>query len=161
LYEYIRTKEYVLFLVYQSINDQVYQHLKEKIHINRPSIENIVETIDSYFRLVNEMQEETIILYQEVKSLHTTMKDNVLQQEREMVELLKRAIFNCRKKVVTMQEAELIANNVFIQGQMWAFRRWNLQQQFTIDDYIQMQVELFYRSIGMTTDYGGLKDGTN
>ncbi|HIV73581.1 MAG TPA: TetR/AcrR family transcriptional regulator [Candidatus Pseudogracilibacillus intestinigallinarum] len=153
LYEYIRTKEDVLFLVYQSINERVYQHLREKVDLSDVSSSNIMDTIASYYRLVDEMQDEVIILYQEVKSLHTSKKEVVLQKERDMVELLTRAIYACYDDKVNEKEATLIANNIFVQGQMWAFRRWTLQKQYTIDEYIQMQLELFQKTVGLTTIY--------
>src|SRR5690625_2640467 len=64
LYEYIRTKEDVLFLVYEAINDHVNKHLEEVIDLKEPSIKNLIFIIDSYYRLMDEMQEEVIILYQ-------------------------------------------------------------------------------------------------
>lgn len=70
-----------------------------------------------------------------------------------MVELLTRAIYACYDDRVNEKEATLIANNIFVQGQMWAFRRWTLQKQYTIDEYIQMQLELFQKTVGLTTIY--------
>src|SRR5690625_2782206 len=92
LYEYIRTKEDVLYLVFESINDSVYSHLKQAINKEEPSRDWLKRIIESYFRLMNDMQEEVIILYQEVKSLHDEMKSAILKKEKEMVKLLKEAI---------------------------------------------------------------------
>src|SRR5690625_2625438 len=50
LYEYIRTKEDVLYLVFESINDSVYFHLKQAINREIPSKEWLKKIITSYFR---------------------------------------------------------------------------------------------------------------
>src|SRR5699024_12036967 len=71
LYEYVRTKEDVLFLVYEAINDYVYKDLQSVIEEAEPSVENVIAMIDHYFRLMDQMQEEVLILYQEIKSLPT------------------------------------------------------------------------------------------
>ncbi len=147
LYEYIRTKEDVLFLVYEAINNHVYKHLEKVIDSKEPSIENLVFIIDSYYRLMDEMQEEVIILYQEVKSLETNVKEIVLQKEREMVLMLKRAIMRCVSEESPKEEIELIANNIFVQGHMWGFRRWMLHRKFSIDKYIEMQTRLILQSL--------------
>lgn len=157
LYEYIRTKEDVLFLVYEAINNDVYKHLESVIDLERPSISNLIRAIDSYYRLMDEMQDEVVILYQELKSLPTDVKDIVLNKEKEMVQMLKRAIKLCGKDTVTDKEAELLANNIFVQGHMWGFRRWMLQKQFKLDDYIDLQISFVLKTLNMeedATNYG-------
>src|SRR5690625_3012149 len=47
LYEYIRTKEDVLFLVYESINNHVYKHLREVINDQEMSIDTLMMIIES------------------------------------------------------------------------------------------------------------------
>lgn len=141
LYEYIRTKEDVLFLVCDAIYEQVRCRLEAAIDIENPSIEQLIGVIESYFRLIDEMQEEVIIMYQEVKSLKSDKSDTkqyVLQKERDMVMMLKRVIVTCAP-YVSKVDAELLANNIFVQGQMWGFRRWALHKQFTLDEYIERQ----------------------
>src|SRR5690625_4941587 len=147
LYEYIRSKEDVLFLVYESINNAVYKHLKRAIKKEESSSQNLINIMDSYFRLMDDMQEAVIILYQEVKSLQENMKETVLEKEREMVYLLKNAILSSMPYFLSNKEAELMANNIFVQGHMWCFRRWTLHKNFTLDDYIEMQTRFFEQMI--------------
>lgn len=147
LYEYVRTKEDVLFLVYEAINDRVYDHLEEVIDKNESSSESLFSAIASYYRLIDTMQEEVVILYQEVKSLQPELKERVLAKEREMVILLKSALLTCVPKDLNEKEAELLANNVFVQGQMWSFRRWTLHKEYSIEEYIEYQLEFLKKSI--------------
>src|SRR5699024_3045545 len=69
LYEYISTKENVLILVYESINYQVYEHLEALTENQATTLEHLVTIVDSYYRFVDEMQDEVLILYQETKAL--------------------------------------------------------------------------------------------
>jgi len=147
LYEYIRTKEDVLFLVYEAINDHVYKHLEKAIDTKEPSIDNLISIIDSYYRLMDEMQDEVIILYQEVKSLETDVKEAVLQKERDMVLMIKKAMEMCVSGELADEEIELVANNIFVQGQMWGFRRWMLHRTFTIDKYIELQTTFMLQAL--------------
>lgn len=147
LYEYVRTKEDVLFLVYETINDRVYNHLKTSVELNEPSLSNVYKAIDSYYRLVDDMQEEVVILYQEVKSLAPELRDIILEKERQMVMFLKDALLLSMSHEFDEQRAELLANNIFVQGQMWAFRRWILRKKFTLNDYIMYQIDFLKSSL--------------
>lgn len=140
LYEYIRTKEDVLFLVCDAIYEQVHRRLEETIDFNKPSLDSLFTVIDLYFRLMDEMQDEVVIMYQEVKSLEEEKRTYILEKERDMLSMLKWVIVSSVPYSITAQDAELLANNVFIKGQMWCFRRWVLQKQFTLDDYIERQL---------------------
>ena len=147
LYEYIRTKEDVLYLVCDSIYENVHERMEEKMDLKYPSIENFVNVVRSYFLLMDEMQEEVLILYQEIKSLTKETKEAILQKERDMVGMLERVILKSFPNEISKQDADLLANNIFIQGQMWGFRRWMLRRQFTLEEYIERQIQFLLRGI--------------
>lgn len=77
LYEYIRTKEDVLILVYESINDHVYQHMATLTKKDDPTLDDLTLIIDSYYRFIDDLQDEVLILYQEIKSLDKGVKKGV------------------------------------------------------------------------------------
>ncbi|MFC4558104.1 TetR/AcrR family transcriptional regulator [Virgibacillus kekensis] len=147
LYEYIRTKEDVLFLVCDAIYEKVRDRLESAIDLENPSVTNLEKVIESYFYLMDEMQEEVLIMYQEVKSLKKDTKEYVLQKERDMVGMLEKVIVTSLQDKITEQDAELLANNIFIQGQMWGFRRWMLQKQFTLENYIDRQIHFLMKAL--------------
>lgn len=152
LYEYIRTKEDILFLVVDSIHRQVREQLEMIIDLASPSIENFVSVMRSYFKLMDELQEEVLILYQEVKSLKKEARDYVILKERNMVAILEQALTACLPPTTPKQDLELLANNIFVQGQMWAFRRWILQKQFTLETYTDGQIRYLLRTLHLQDD---------
>lgn len=147
LYEYIRTKEDVLILVYESINDHVYQHMATLTKKDDPTLDDLTLIIDSYYRFIDDLQDEVLILYQEIKSLDKGVKKKVFQTEREQVLMLKRTIIAASPREMTTEEADILANNIFVQGHMWGFRRWLLQKDYTIDQYIAMQTKILLQTI--------------
>ncbi|WP_188456873.1 TetR/AcrR family transcriptional regulator [Virgibacillus oceani] len=149
LYEYIRTKEDVLFLVCDAIYFQVRERLEAVIDLKDPSIDNLVTVVKSYFQLMDEMQEEIVIMYQEVKSLEPDTREYVLQKERDMAAMLERVIVTCLPYEISKQDVELLANNIFIQGHMWGFRRWILQKQFTLEEYIDRQIHYLLQGLSV------------
>lgn len=150
LYEYIRTKEDVLFLVCDSIYLQVRKRLEAQIDLNNSSVEHFTNVIRSYFYLMDEMQEEVLIMYQEVKSLKNESKEYVLKKEWDMLAILERLIAASFPDSLSLRKRKLLANNIFIIGQMWAFRRWMLQKQFTLEEYTDYQIHYLMNSIRET-----------
>ena len=45
------------------------------------------------------------------------------------------------------RELFLAANHLVVQGQSWAFRKWALKNHFTIEEYIQLQTNLFLNGV--------------
>lgn len=141
LYEYIKEKEDILFLVCDSIYDHVKERLQPMIKENHPNLSHIETAIREYFRIIEEMQDEVVVMYQELKSLPKDARHYVLKKEADMIEMLKAVILANVKTKLPEEEVSLIANNIFVQGQMWGFRRWMLQKEFSIDSYTDLQIK--------------------
>ncbi|MET3684168.1 AcrR family transcriptional regulator [Alkalibacillus flavidus] len=139
LYEYIRTKEDVLFLVCDAIYDEVRSRMEAVIDTNETSRDALYQAVKSYFHVMDDLQDEVLILYQELKALPKDAQDYVLNKEKEMMQLFERILANNYAAILNETDIVLIANNIFIQGQMWGFRRWVLQKTFTLDDYTDQQ----------------------
>lgn len=150
LYEYIRTKEDVLYLVCDSIYDQVRERLQKGLDTKKGTIESLKQGIADYFKVVDEMQDEVLVMYQEVKSLSKDALPYVLKKELEMVGMFEHVVRLCVENgelELTEDQISMIAHNIFVQGQMWAFRRWSLQKDHHIDQYIELQTDLLFRGI--------------
>ncbi|WP_394140618.1 TetR/AcrR family transcriptional regulator [Cytobacillus oceanisediminis] len=150
LYEYIRTKEDVLYLVCDSIYDQVAERLQKGLDTKQGTLESLEQGIADYFKVVDEMQDEVLVMYQEVKSLTKDALPYVLKKEIEMVGMFEHVITLCVENGeldLPEEKIKMIAHNIFVQGQMWAFRRWTLQKMYTIEEYIKLQTDLLFQGI--------------
>ncbi|MFK2825640.1 TetR/AcrR family transcriptional regulator [Bacillus sp. B190/17] len=149
LYEYIRTKEDVLYLVCDSIYDEVKGRLQQ-IDLEAGTLASLKLGIGYYFKVVDDMQDEVLVMYQETKSLPKDALPYVLKKEMDMVGMFERLIHRCIENGelhLGGQQLHMLAQNIFVQGQMWAFRRWALQKNFTIEEYINLQTELLFSGI--------------
>jgi TetR/AcrR family transcriptional regulator, cholesterol catabolism regulator len=142
LYEYIREKEDVLYLVCDRIYDQVKERLQKFLDTEKTTIEALRQGIANYFRVVDDMQDEVLVMYQEVKSLPKDALTYVLNKELELVELFSKMLTRCvenKELYISDSEVELYAHNIYVAGQMWSFRRWVLREMFTLDEYVELQ----------------------
>ncbi|KXG08540.1 HTH-type transcriptional repressor KstR2 [Anoxybacillus sp. P3H1B] len=150
LYEYIRQKEDVLYLVCDRIYDEVRERMEKDIDTHHGTIESFKLAIAHYFRVVNELQDEVLVMYQEAKSLTKDSLPYVLNKELQMVGMFENILRACVQNGVfelTEQEIQLFAHNIFVLGQMWAFRRWALHKMYTLEEYIELQTDLLLRGI--------------
>lgn len=148
LYEYIRTKEDVLYLVCDSIYDEVHARL-DSLDIEKGSLEVLVSALEHYYGLIDDMQDEFVVMYQESKSLPKDALQYVLNKELEMVALFERLLTECADSGelrLTTKEIKLASHHLFVQGQMWAFRRWALSD-FTIQEFIRTQTQFLLQGM--------------
>jgi TetR/AcrR family transcriptional regulator, cholesterol catabolism regulator len=150
LYEYIRTKEDVLYLVCDSIYDHVRERLQKDLDPKKGTLNGLRLGIANYFRVMDEMQAEVLVMYQETKSLTKDALPYVLKREIEMVEMFEELLIHCVENGeinLTEKQVNMIAHNIFVQGQMWGFRRWALKKLYTLEEYIELQTEFLLSGI--------------
>lgn len=58
-----------------------------------------------------------------------------------LFETLLRACADAGELRITESSIGLAAHHIVIQGQMWAFRRWELKQMYELDGYIEFQTD--------------------
>lgn len=162
LYEYIRSKEDILYLVCDQIYDEVQTKIQEALDLNHVTIDTIREGIASYFRIVDEMQDEVLVMYQEAKSLSKETLPYVLKKEIQMVAMFEQLIkLYSENNGLSLKDHEikLLAHNIFVQGQMWGFRRWALKKIYSLEEYTNMQTEIFIQGMHTFSQKNGKESG--
>lgn len=155
LYEYIRTKEDILYLVCDSIYDHVKEQLEENLDHKQGTLEGLKAGIANFFYVMDELQDEILVMYQEVKSLTKDALPYVLKKELEMVAMFENMLHKCveiGELELSEKQIKIIAHDIFVQGQMWGFRRWALRKLFTLDEYIELQTEFIFKGLGVKRD---------
>ncbi|WP_342542176.1 TetR/AcrR family transcriptional regulator [Paenisporosarcina sp. FSL H8-0542] len=149
LYEYIRTKEDVLYLVCDSIYEKVQERLTA-FPTQAGTLDGLKTAIRHYYLLIDEMQDEFMVMYQESKSLPKDALQYVLKKELEMVAIFEDILHACRKSgefQLSQDAVKLAAHHIVVQGQMWSFRRWGLHRDLTIEQFIDQQTTFFLQGI--------------
>ncbi|MFJ7510753.1 TetR/AcrR family transcriptional regulator [Peribacillus simplex] len=150
LYEYIRTKEDILYLVCDFIYDEVQEKLQKEIEQSDGTLESLKLTIAYFYKVMDDMQDEVLVMYQEVKALTKDALPYVLNKEIRMVGMFEKVITKCVENgelSLTEKQISLISHNIFVQGQMWSFRRWALHKQYTLQEYVELQTQLLIQNV--------------
>ncbi|PID21678.1 TetR family transcriptional regulator [Sporosarcina sp. P3] len=149
LYEYIRTKEDVLYLVCDNIYNEVKVRLSE-LDNNDNTVEGLRVAIARYYEVIDQMSDEFLVMYQESKSLPSEALRYVLTKELEMVEQFETIIRKCMEAGnlrIGRDEVSLTAHHILVSGQMWSFRRWALRKQYTLEHYTRVQTDLLIKGV--------------
>lgn len=145
LYEYIASKEDILYLVCDSIHHQVEQGVADAMARAKEGRNALEEVIREYFMVCNRMSDFILLIYQETQSLPPQWQKKVLENELRItglfVEVLARLVASEEMPNLDERSIELIAHNISVLGHMWTFRRWFLARHYSIEDYIKRQTD--------------------
>ena len=150
LYDYISTKEDILFLVCDHIHSTVNNKLKSSFTGEKNSLQYLKDAIKEYYTIVDEIQDYMLLLYQETKSLNKKARKYIFNAELELTIIFENILKQCiREKTISLKNKDttLVAHNIMVTGQMWAFRRWAISRDISLKIYIERQTEMIIKGI--------------
>ena len=143
LYEYVVSKEDVLYLVCDAIHAEMQRGMAEAMQRVANQGNPLAEVVRAYLLVCDRMNDHILLIYQETQSLPHKWRRVVLENEVRITGLFTRALTQLMAdgKIPLLSETamDLIAHNIAVIGHMWTFRRWFLSRHFTIEDYIRHQ----------------------
>jgi TetR/AcrR family transcriptional regulator, cholesterol catabolism regulator len=161
MYEYIQSKEDVLYLVCEYIHDELESRLKEAVVDTDSGRESLAKAVAQHFRVMGEMSDYVLLIYQETKSLPQEAMRYVLSKEEAITGIFEKIL---RKGIrdgtlrLDPSAAKLMAHNIMVMGQMWTFRRWALAKQYSLEEYTRYQTAWLLHDLTME-DTGGRENG--
>jgi len=145
VYEYVASKEDILYLVCDAIHSEVEQGVSDALARVTESREALTATIREYFYVCHRMSDHILLIYQETQSLPPQWQKKVLENEVRITGLFMQVIAKliASGDLPGMDERaiDLMAHNISVLGHMWTFRRWFLARHYSIDDYIDRQID--------------------
>jgi TetR/AcrR family transcriptional regulator, cholesterol catabolism regulator len=143
LYEYVSSKDDVLYLVCIAIHSEVEEGIKEAMTRASHGREALTEIIREYFHVCNRMSDHILLMYQVTHFLPEKWQKKVLETEIRITNLFVEAIRKLNESGVLHRldedRTDLVGHNISVLGQTWAFRRWYFAKRFTLDKYIEYQ----------------------
>ena len=145
LYEYVASKEDVLYLVCEAIHAEVEHGVAEALKRAKKGRDVLSEMLREYFLVCDRMSDHILLIYQETRTLPQQWRKRVLENEVKItglfVETLRHLVESGDLPHLDKQSIELIAHNISVLGHMWTFRRWFLTRHYSIEDYIKLQTD--------------------
>lgn len=151
LYEYVKSKEDVLYLVCEAIHKDMEGALRARIGEGASGRARLEEAVAEYIRVCDRMQDAILLIYRETSSLAPDSRRFVLQNEERITAIFEEVLrFGAKDGTLRVRDRKalaLMAHNITVLGHMWAFRRWFLSRKYTVDDYIRQQTALILNEV--------------
>ena len=162
LYEYVKAKEDVLYLVCEAIHQEMERRLKDRLIEAENGARALTAAVETYFQVCGQMSDHILLIYQETKSLPKESMRYVLAHD-ERIEaifagLLRKGAKDGSLRQLSRQQINLVAANITVMGHMWTFRNWSLRKQFDLKEYTLRQSALLMRGLlreGEEEEIGG------
>ena len=164
LYEYVASKEDILYLVCDAIHAEVEHALAQALERARSGSNPLAVVVREYFQVCHRMNDHILLIYQETQSLPSKWRKIVLENEIRITGLftgvLMQLIVSGQLQPMDGPALDLIAHNITVLGHMWTFRRWFLSRHYTLEQYTEMQIayilgEQYMALNNKPTDPGG------
>ena len=149
MYEYITTKDDVLYLVCMAIHAEVEHGVKQALDRPLEGRAALAEVIREYFMVCDRMSDHVLLMYQVTHFLRSKWQEKVLEAELRITDIFIQAIKELERRS-TLPELDdatmnLMGHNISVLGHTWTFRRWYFAKNFTIEQYIQQQTDFIMR----------------
>lgn len=145
LYEYVSSKEDLLYLVCKTIHEEVQVAVEDAMAGGIHDKEQLARVIRQYFNVCDKMADHILLMYQVTQFLPDKWKEQVLENELNITAIFIDTLAQMSGRdgfpVLDPDTLDLVGHNISVLGQMWAFRRWQLKKNFSIDRYIQIQTD--------------------
>jgi AcrR family transcriptional regulator len=151
LYEYVKSKEDVLYLVCEAIHQEMEEKITKRPQKKARGALELKEAVRGYLRVCDQMSDHILLIYQETKSLPLESMRYVLNHDEYITEMfaeiLRQGVRDESLRPLSEAKMMLSAHNIVVLGHMWTFRRWSLQKLFSLDRYIEYQLEFLLKEL--------------
>jgi AcrR family transcriptional regulator len=158
IYDYVESKNDILYLIYDSILDELHFRLEEAAMSTEDPVEQIKAMIQAAMDHTDEYQDAIVLLYQESR----VMKDSgfmaeVFEKERGYIHLFADVLERgAQRGVFRIPNVKVIENILPVMCSIWALKRWNLKG-VSKESYGEALVQFILQGIGVTPRQGNGK----
>jgi len=150
LYYYIKSKDDILslFLEYStyttdSSNRQFMKKLKKK-----KAVPALKEMIVQAIKYLDENQDVQVFWSQEARNLNKRNLRRLLKTNSGSTIVFQKILEKGNEEgAFDVKEPAMVAQNIQMICEMWATRRWYLQKLYTLDEYVESQIDNIIRMV--------------
>jgi AcrR family transcriptional regulator len=129
LYDYIRNKEDILYLLAQDFYNQLRSEVVKVLDGEKDVVKRLEGTLETMLRVVDRFQEYTLFTYRESKYLKKEDLIAVLEQESFFTETFTDIIQDgVEQGLFKTDEPEIVANMLTTLTHSWALKRYSLKR---------------------------------
>jgi AcrR family transcriptional regulator len=148
LYAYIKTKEDILYLVFDKLTTTLRENMRRAIEGIEDPVEQIRAALRADLATTEEFQDEILLMYQETKSLGRASRHAVLSREADYVRFFEDILQTGYERGVFRGDPRLAADAIAYLCSIIALRRWNLRSRFKSEEVREGLIDFILRALG-------------
>ena len=150
IYDYVRNKEDILFLVSRSFFENLEQEMEQALKGLDDPLMKLKATIEAALSVIDNFQEYVLITYRESKYFKKQDLIGIFQQESFIINIFLRIIEEGnRRSVFNVREPFVVANLLSLITHCWALKRYNLKE-FSLFNFKETLIETVLDGITKT-----------
>lgn len=145
MFQYVKTKQDILYLVSCHIHSLVEQALFSAHSNELDPMKKLEKNVTALYKICDEVSDYVVLLYQETASLEKQARRSFLSRELRLCTFFENELYegiNLGVFKVDRDCVPLIADDILVQAEMWAFRRWSLAKKYTLEQFIEKRIQL-------------------
>ena len=150
LYHYIGSKEDILSILSQtaiSILEEISKENFQSPASLRPT-EKLQIALKKYLQNIDRAQDMILFYYQESRNLPKEALKKVLSVDALSLRILEEILLEGSKLgEFDVPNPQLAANNIIVLCDNWVFRRWFLRHHFSLNEFIEEQIDFILRAV--------------
>ena len=150
IYNYVRSKEDILFLVCDRIVTEYQDSVRRALAVEGDAIARLRAALRGIVGVMHEHQDTILLLYHESHNLDRRSLRTILARVHEFIESFQRLLAEANEeKRLQITDVRLSANIVTYLPTMLALRRWALPKDLTSEQIIDDTVGFMLRGLGI------------
>ena len=152
LYSYIRTKEDILYLVFERLTTALRENIRLAMKGITDPVEQMRAALRANLKTIERYQDEILLMYQETKALDRDSLHLVLAGEAEYVKFFEEILEAGYQQGVFEGDPRLSADIITYLCALIVLRRWNLSRRFAADEAIDGVIAFILRGLGVPAE---------
>jgi AcrR family transcriptional regulator len=160
LYDYITTKEDILYIVHEKAAEMIAGIVSEKVRDFRDPLQRLREMIERELEAVDRYQDLIMTIYQESHALSKPSLRTMLRSEEVHTGMFKEVIEEGMKLGVFKNgNPVILANIIKMMIDCWVLKRWNLRGKVTLEEMKQGILQMVQTGIMVKGEVNLLREG--
>ena len=148
IYEYVSTKEDILYLACQQGFAEFEEKVREAVSRHTGPLEKLKAAIHAYYQIMGDIDDSILLLYRESQSLDQAGRRMIMRREEDVRRIFEEALAQGMEEgIFRVENPKLIAHDILVLGQMWGLKRWSLRKDLGLGEFTKLQMGLVLSGI--------------
>lgn len=148
IYDYLRKKEDILFLIYEKIMLKMQSTIASEMNKKNGVDEKLKNILTKVLLLANDYQNLILIIFQESRTLKKDQLRSMLIEESKFIKVFEDLVEQCKEQgLIGVGNPKLAGNIVSFLTLLGVLRRWKLRNEFKSNELIEGIIEFVFKGI--------------